>query len=221
MVSTGIGTTNNLLIWNVNDFSIIRKLEGHRDTVLSLALLKSGYLASGGIDKTIRIWNTNDGSSIKNLTGHSDSIYSLAVLQNGYLVSGSSDQTIKIWNTNDGSVRTLYPGYLVLSLAVLSNDYFASGLRFFNSGKIKIWNINDESELIEFGDGAIILPLPNGNIMSGGWSGAIKEWDVNGNLVRRLIGHGNSINGLALLPNGYLASCSEDYTIKIWYPNDS
>lgn len=35
-----------------------------------------------------------------------------------------------------------------------------------------------------------------------------------------LRGHTNTVNALIALPNGYLASGSDDWLIKIWDPND-
>jgi WD40 repeat protein len=40
----------------------IKTLTGHSDWISSLAVLKSGDLASGSYDKTIKIWDSSTGS---------------------------------------------------------------------------------------------------------------------------------------------------------------
>jgi WD40 repeat protein len=69
--------------------NIIKTLTGHTNSVLSLAVLPDGSLASGSGDKTIKIWDTIKGIEIKTLTGHTSEVLSLAVLPDGSLASGS------------------------------------------------------------------------------------------------------------------------------------
>ena len=40
---------------------------------------------------------------------------------------------------------------------------------------------------------------------------------ISGSLIRTITGHTDAVFGLALLPNGYLSSCSADMSIKFWY----
>jgi len=55
-------------------------------------------------------------------------------------------------------------------------------------------------------------------VISGAFLGAVKLWDANnGSLLHVLPGHTNSINAVALSPNGALAaSASEDGTARLW-----
>jgi phospholipase A-2-activating protein len=71
---------------------------GHAGYILSLAVLRNGYLASASQDRNIKIWNTDTSSLIRTLTGHTSYVYALTVLPNGNLASGCGDFTIKIWN---------------------------------------------------------------------------------------------------------------------------
>lgn len=65
-------------------------------SVVSLAVLPDGRLASGSFDKTIRIWDLVTGSS-EILEGHISPVKALAVLPDGRLASGPVDRTILIW----------------------------------------------------------------------------------------------------------------------------
>ena len=91
--SLASGGYPEIRIWDTNSWSTIKTLTGHTNSVLLLAVLPDGSLASGSSDNTIRIWDTKSWSTIKALTGHTNSVYSLAVLHDGSLASGSSDST--------------------------------------------------------------------------------------------------------------------------------
>ena len=106
-------------MWNANDGTHIRTLEGHTGLVLSVAFSPDGQtLASGGdlfpfwgdINDTLRLWNANDGTHIRTLEGHTGpSIWSVAFSPDGQTIaSGGTDKTIRLWNANDGThIRTL------------------------------------------------------------------------------------------------------------------
>ncbi len=45
-------------IWNPNNGTLKRTLNGHNSSVWSLTVLQNGDLASGSSDYTIKIWST-------------------------------------------------------------------------------------------------------------------------------------------------------------------
>jgi WD40 repeat protein len=66
-----------------------------------------------------------------------------------------------------------------------------------------------------------LLSLSNGNLANI-VNNKISIWDtVNFVLLRKLIGHNQTITRIAELPDGALVSGSKDKTIKIWNINDS
>ena len=49
----------------------LKRLEGHRDSVHSVAVSKEGQLAlSGSSDKTLRVWEIKTGKCLRTLKGH-------------------------------------------------------------------------------------------------------------------------------------------------------
>ena len=48
-------------IWNLQDKTQEAVLQGHTDSVISVAITSDNkYIVSGGNDKTVRIWNLQD-----------------------------------------------------------------------------------------------------------------------------------------------------------------
>ena len=103
-------------IWDLNhNYKLIKTLEGHSDSVWSLALLPDGNLVSGSIDQTIRIWDIKSWNQANILYLYAEIAVSdiieternmfqlLMVLANGKIVSGDCNGHIVIWNTNDFS----------------------------------------------------------------------------------------------------------------------
>ena len=88
--------SNAIKIWNINDGSLKKSIEGHTDIVWAIAILQNANNISGPYDSTIKIWSEN-WELLKSLTQHTDKITSLAVFQNGNFASGSCDKTIIIW----------------------------------------------------------------------------------------------------------------------------
>ena len=84
---------------DVSNFKCLKTLEGHSETVFSVAYSSDGTkIISGSNDETIKIWEANTGECLKTLKGHSDWVYSVAYSPDGTkIISGSRDETIKIW----------------------------------------------------------------------------------------------------------------------------
>jgi WD40 repeat protein len=101
---------DTIRLWRVGDGSIHATLEGHTDTVHSIAFSPDGqFLASGSGqpfvfatehygDKTLRLWRVSDGTLVKTFRAHRDRIVSLAWSPDGTLLaSASRDGTVKLW----------------------------------------------------------------------------------------------------------------------------
>ncbi len=65
-------------------------MTGHSSDISSLYELRSGYLASGSWDHTIKFWESNSGQLVGTIvTDHVGDVSSLVEMKsNGYLASG-------------------------------------------------------------------------------------------------------------------------------------
>lgn len=118
----------------------IQSLRGHSEGIYTLAVLKSGELASGSFDGKIKIWNVSACELIHTLRGHKDQIMALLSIENNLLASGSEDKTVKIWNTSSAELIYSFNGHnaRVNDLAMVSTDHLASSSW---DNTIKIWDL--------------------------------------------------------------------------------
>ena len=192
-------------------------------SVLSLAMLPDGRLASGGEDGKIKIWPT-EGTDEPVVLVHTArrfvGVSSLAVLPDGQLASGSLDGKIKLW-PKEGTGKPLSLSYgpefrEVHSLAVLADGRLASG---DVGGEIKLWSKGGKREPVVLSHGAAVSSLAvsaNGQLASGGADGTIKLWPKDGKGEPVVLSHGSDVFSLAVLADGRLASGGGDGKIKLW-----
>ena len=112
LVLTGSGD-KTIKIWSLNDYSCIRTLEGHTNSVLKVLWLPLSnssaptttnskatppQIASAGGDGLVKIWDAATGEVAATLDNHTDRIWALAVdPDTRMLVSGGGDSVVTFW----------------------------------------------------------------------------------------------------------------------------
>ena len=134
------GSDEIVRIWNTATGELEDELEGHTDTVWSVAFSHNGqFIVSGSGDKTVRIWNTATCDTRYMLTGHTSKVMSVAISRNNkFVISGSFDRTVRIWDTGTGELLRELKGHAdeVMSVVVSPKcQYIASG----SLGEVRIW----------------------------------------------------------------------------------
>lgn len=108
LVLTGSGD-KTVKIWSLNDYSCLRTLEGHTNSVLKVLWLpttsdapasskRPSLIASAGGDGLLKVWDASTGEVAATLDNHTDRIWALTVNPDtGMLVSGGGDSVVTFW----------------------------------------------------------------------------------------------------------------------------
>jgi len=116
----------NVLIWDLETYSVKFNLTGHARWVFCVKRLSSNLLASGDESGLIKIWDWVTGVNVHTLIGHNSSIYlsSLDLYDEQTLISGSWDRTVKFWNiTNGALIKSIETDFEVIALAMFKSSF--------------------------------------------------------------------------------------------------
>ena len=104
-----VGDKRSILLWNPVTAEEIGRLEGHTDTIGSLAFSPDGkLLASGSYDGTIRLWDVPSRKEVNKLTGHKGRVTTVAFAPSVTLTPSSSRQP-----------RIISPGWLGFFIGII------------------------------------------------------------------------------------------------------
>jgi U3 small nucleolar RNA-associated protein 13 len=113
IILTGSGD-KTVRIWSLADYSCLRTLEGHTNSVLKVVWMRpppakgddedshsreqAALVASAGGDGLVKVWNVASGECAATLDNHEDRVWALAGnATTGQLVSGGGDGVITFW----------------------------------------------------------------------------------------------------------------------------
>jgi WD40 repeat protein len=217
-----------LILWNLKDGVVLKKMEGHKSSVRALAVSRDGKLiASGDDDGALITWDGVTGESLTQaITVHCLSIHSVDFSQDGAaLASGSFDKTTEIWCTKTWQVsRDPIPCYGEVScvryspsgefLAIASKDILICNAR---TGECIATLKTLTHSLAWARDGTWLF--------SGGYQSDpnIREWDTSTwkQVGDHWSGHTHRIFAIAINPAGTLvASACSDSHVRLWRPSD-
>ena len=212
-------------LWDLNNpKKNLHSFKGHQLRVNSLVKCGNKHFASCSNDGDIIIWDYILKKDVCTLRGHSDCILCMIKLNDGHLCSGSADKTIQIWDwEKQKCIKKLEENTnWIKCLCQLNNDkeYIISGTQDNN---ILVW---DKDQCIQKLPGHTrsvrsICQIDNTNyIATASFDHNIKIWDLNDfRCIQTLTGHKSSVIDVIYHSDGYLVSCSNDLTIKIWKNN--
>lgn len=114
-----------------------RAVAGHRGEVFTVAFSPDGsWLASGGMDQTVKIWDVQTGLAVRTLAGASGEVNSVAFSNDlRSLVSGNGDGSMTVWNAERGTLSA------VLVSVPLSDDWLVATPSGLFDGSLAAWKL--------------------------------------------------------------------------------
>jgi WD40 repeat protein/S1-C subfamily serine protease/tRNA A-37 threonylcarbamoyl transferase component Bud32 len=99
------GTDSAIRVWDVETGREVRRLDGHRGIVWTVAVSPDGRrLLSAGADSQVILWDAQTGARVRGYRGHTAAVRCAAFLPDGQrAVSCSSDRTIRLWEAETGA----------------------------------------------------------------------------------------------------------------------
>ncbi len=227
-----------ITVWDLNksgEEQCVAKLEGHTGWVRAVEQLFDGRLASISEDGTLKVWDLSrprGAQCVATLNNHVEGVGAFAQLSDGRLVSASTDGSHNVWNLSEpGQARCVVTfnnekksNLLGLFLVPLTNGRIVScqygnvanvwDLNTLQPGEPVVKLIVSKSKLLRK-----LIRLADDRLVSCAFEG-VKVWDLNKPeesqcviLESERAGFGSSV---IQMPNGWLASSTNDKTIKLW-----
>ena len=190
------------------------------------------WLAASARRATVQLWDAQSGKCIWTGKGHTAPISFVSFSHNNrFLASGSYDMSIRIWDVAAGKCLHVLWGHTkaVLDVVFSYDDLLAVSV---SNNETIIWGLESETLLFELSKGWKVVAFSRGSrllALGSDWSfrsESILFLQVRPGTQRmeliggaELRGHDSLVNFLTFSHSDrWLASGSEDSTIKIWDP---
>ena len=220
------GENNTIKLWNLRN-GTARTLKGHTDVVNSIAFSPNGrLLASVSHDRTIKLWTVHDQQNVATLR-EGTQFRTVTFSPDGKLLATAGWMHVKLWNV----VRREVIGTLMHEQQVQTVDFSPDGKLLAVGdgqgdapGTVKVWNLRDQKVITTLvGDPKLIRSVTfssdNRILVSAGWDGQVKVWDVSNWQLLRTIPH-TGYFGIALSPDGKVILSGDNEDVNLWWVED-
>lgn len=216
------------------------QLKGHRGWITSLACPQQtdSYIkvVSTSRDGTAISWKANldrhskesdYGVPDRRFEGHTGFVSDVALAHTGeYAVTSSWDRSLRLWNLRNGQCQNKFIKH---TKDVLSVVFSPDDRQIVSAGRdniIRVWNVIGECmhELVadcheDWVSSICFSPsLETSTLVSGGWDGVVKIWDLSSGKCRHTLrGHNGYVNSVTVSPDSSLcASGGSDGVALLW-----
>jgi len=159
----------------------VRELGQQAGILPNLQWSPSGrLLVSMGDDQAIRVWHLDDGHE-QLLRGHEDNIYHVVFADDERtLISAGDDGTARVWELDSGASRVLRGHQDDVYRVALSPDGETIATASLD-GTARLWPARIDDGRVLRGHAAAVshaVVLPDGSLMSYGFDGELRRWDL-------------------------------------------
>jgi WD40 repeat protein len=207
----------------------VRSLVGHTGVVTALAYARTGFLASGATDRTVRLWDVDKGVDLRVIedVGY---VQSLAIAPDGGRIAAATlDRWVAVYNTTTGASQSFpVPSGVTPSVYGVAWSHDGSKLAIGLADRsARVLEATSGKELARLdGHGATVLSVafsPDDKLLaSGSYDKTVRLWDVEGRKnLGVLAGGTDAVTAVAFRPSGTsLVSASRDGTIHVFSTAD-
>jgi len=218
-------------------YQVDQTLEGHKGEVYKAIEIKENELISISYDKTMKLWKLNKDNAFECILNaifqYSNSYCNiLKINEEQFVTSSCSDSCLKFWNANNYSnietIKNISIEWTYDLMCLIDNDLLCVGgkdskgfylIKISSHQLIKnILGPKTIYSIVQCVDGLFLCSIINEN---GNYSLAKYEYDFENKNLKKVIEkekpHDNgSIYAAIELNRRTIASCSSDYSIKLW-----
>lgn len=203
----------------------LRKFEGHRYAINSVAFSRDGRMAlSGSSDTTLKLWELATGRCLRTFEEHGDPVTSVSLSGDGRSALLGGGKSLRLWNIQTGQCLRTFEGHRdwVNSAAISPDGQFA--LSGCSDNTLRLWDVETgQCQRTFAGHTQSITSVCFFNpdiryALSGSHDGTIRLWETTtGECLRTFKGHTISVRSAVFSPNGrQVLSGSDDKTIRLW-----
>ncbi len=230
------GNDSVIRLWDCTDMHCCQSLNGHKETVHTLALgLQNRLLASGSEDAALCLWEVDPQTQSilrQRMVGYPQALECVAWSGCGrWLATGDIHGVARLWDLHLEPPRCTQE--IRGKSTVISMNFTADGQqlligRYADPQGVQIWKlVTDDRWQLRSGykiptEGLACLSPNNSLLATCTPDGEIQLWNAHTLKPRpethRLAGHSGYVNRVAFTADGQmLASCSSDLTIRLWH----
>ncbi|XP_054730498.1 U3 small nucleolar RNA-associated protein 15 homolog [Anastrepha obliqua] len=220
-IKTGKVVTPDTLYWKQLSVPTLVKEFGAIDYV-DFSPIEPHYFAVT-CSVRVQIYNPITKLVVKNLSRFQETAYGGTYRQDGsLLVAGDEQGLVKLFDPSSKNVLRLFKGHKApVHRAQFTQDlvHIAS---FSDDRSVKIWDIATEKTLHTFAEhedyvrAGAINPKSTDTLISGGYDGKIKMYDIRTKEVSFSIDHGSPVESLLFLPTGGIFISAGGTEMRVW-----
>ena len=222
IVVSGGGGDGTVRVWDVatGQATVLKHQEG---PVLGIGLSRDGrFVVGAGLAGTVRVWEWATGEQAAELRGHEEVTTGVSFSDDGHhVVSAGYDGTARVWDWRSEANRTVLqaPG------ALFTAAWSPSGRLAVGAGEDGVVRVVDRASRAEVRSltghegavAAVEVSEDGRSVLSGGFDGTLRLWDLEGDRSVVMTGHQGGVANVALAPDGASAlSAGVDGTVRLW-----